>query len=161
MSIVKENQSLSYHEEVNPETGEIYKVVDSHTISTQRIYKDQDEFIQIYLNDMAGLMNISTKSELQILCCLWKYSTYPSDDQNGNCVIVNSKVLADIEKVTGLQKQSVRNTISKLTKSENHLLIKDPTYRSTYYLNPVYFFKGSIKDRPKVMQVVLTYIQKD
>ncbi len=70
MSIIKENQSLTYHEEIDPETGEVYKVIDSHIISTQKIYKNQEEFIQIYLEDMAGLMNISSKSELQVLCCL-------------------------------------------------------------------------------------------
>lgn len=47
MSTIKENQSLTYHEEIDKETGEVYKVIDSHIISTQKIYKDQDEFIQI------------------------------------------------------------------------------------------------------------------
>lgn len=110
---------------------------------------------------MAGLMNISTKSELQVLCCLWKYSSYPNDDNKGNCVIINPKVLGDIEKTTGLQIPSIRNIISKLVKSDKHLLVKDPEYRATYYLNPTYFFKGALNDRPKVMKVVLTYIQEE
>lgn len=41
MTLIKENQSLTYHEEVNEETGEVYQVVDSHVISTQKIYKDK------------------------------------------------------------------------------------------------------------------------
>lgn len=161
MSIIKENQSLTYHEEVDPETGEVYKVVDSHVISTQKIYKNQEEFIQIYLEDMAGLMNISSKSELQVLCCLWKYSSYPSESEKGNCVIINSKILKDIEQTTGLKLQSIRNIINKLVKGDKHLLIKDPDFRATYYLNPQYFFKGALRDRPKVMKVVLTYIQQE
>lgn len=159
MSTIKENQSLTYHEEIDKETGEVYKVIDSHIISTQKIYKDQDEFIQIYLEDMAGLMSIGTKSELQVLCCLWKYSTYSTEDK-GNCVIITSKILKTIEEVTDLQTQSIRNIISKLTKGDKHLLIKDPEFRATYYLNPTYFFKGALRDRPKVMKVILTYVQE-
>jgi hypothetical protein len=53
--------------------------------------------------------------------------------------------------------QSVRNVISSLVKNPKRLLIKDPQFRGTYYLNPVYFFKGALKDRPKVVQVLLSY----
>jgi hypothetical protein len=109
------------------------------------------------LEDMSGLLSITSKSELQVLCLLWKYSTYNEEDK-GNCVLITPKIVNDIVNATGLVTQSVRNVISSLVKNPKKLLIKDPQFRSTYYLNPQYFFKGALKDRPKVMQVVLNYV---
>lgn len=108
---------------------------------------------------MSGLMHITSKSELQVLCHLWKYSTYNESDK-GNCVLINTKVISDINKETDLSEQTIRNTICKLANKETHLLIKDKNHRATYYLNPKYFFKGALKDRAKVMKVVLSYIEK-
>ena len=56
--------------------------------------------------------------------------------------------------------QSVRNVISSLVKNPKRLLIKDQKFRSTYYLNPQYFFKGALKDRPKVMKYIFEYVDK-
>lgn len=153
----EENQVITYDEVVDTETGEITQHVTSQTITSRKFYKTHEEFIQIYLEDMSGLLSITSKSELQVLCLLWKYSTYNEND-NGNCVLITPKIVNDIVTETGLVTQSVRNVISSLVKNPKRLLIKDPQFRSTYYLNPQYFFKGALKDRPKVMQVVLSYV---
>lgn len=60
-----------------------------------------------------------------------------------------------IEKDLKIKRQTIRNCVSSLVKSG--ILIKDDKHRSTYYLNPMYFFKGSLKDLPKVREVVLRY----
>jgi hypothetical protein len=153
----EENQVITYDEVVDTETGEITQHVTSQTITSRKFYKTHEEFIQIYLEDMSGLLSITSKSELQVLCLLWKYSTYNENDK-GNCVLITPKIVNDIVTETGLVTQSVRNVISSLVKNPKKLLIKDPQFRSTYYLNPQYFFKGALKDRPKVMQVVLSYV---
>ena len=153
----EENQVITYDEVVDTETGEIIQHVTSQTITSRKFYKTHEEFIQIYLEDMSGLLSITSKSELQVLCLLWKYSTYNENDK-GNCVLITPKIVNDIVTETGLVTQSVRNVISSLVKNPKKLLIKDPQFRSTYYLNPQYFFKGALKDRPKVMQVVLSYV---
>ena len=153
----EEKQVITYDEIVDTETGEITQQVTSQVIEHRKFYKTHEEFIQIYLEDMSGLLSITSKSELQVLCLLWKYSTYNENDK-GNCVLITPKIINDIVTATGLAIQSVRNVISSLVKNPKRLLIKDPQFRSTYYLNPQYFFKGALKDRPKVMQVVLNYV---
>lgn len=151
-----ERQVITYNEILDTETGEITQQVTSQVIEHRKFYKTHEEFIQIYLEDMSGLLSITSKSELQVLCLLWKYSTYNENDK-GNCVLITPKIINDIVTATGLAIQSVRNVISSLVKNPKKLLIKDPQFRSTYYLNPVYFFKGALKDRPKVVQVLLSY----
>ena len=66
----EENQIITYDEVVDTETGEITQHVTSQTIVNKRFYKTHEEFIQIYLEDMSGLLSITSKSELQILCLL-------------------------------------------------------------------------------------------
>lgn len=156
----EEKQVITYDEIVDTETGEITQQVTSQTIEHRKFYKTHEEFIQIYLEDMSGLLSITSKSELQVLCLLWKYSTYNENDK-GNCVLITPKIINDIITATGLAVQSVRNVISSLVKNPKKLLIKDQQFRGTYYLNPQYFFKGALKDRPKVMQIVLNYENND
>ena len=139
----EEKQVITYDEIVDTETGEITQHVTSQTIEHRKFYKTHEEFIQIYLEDMSGLLSITSKSELQVLCLLWKYSTYNENDK-GNCVLITPKIINDI-------------VISSLVKNPKKLLIKDQQFRGTYYLNPQYFFKGSLKDRPRVMQIILNY----
>lgn len=154
---IKEEQTTTLKEYVDPLSGEVY-VQREQTITNTRFYKTKEEFIQIYLEDMSGLLSITSKTELQILMMLWKYSSFNEEDNSGNFIIINSKVINDIATNIGIKIQSVRNAISSLIKNTNHILIKDPTYRATYYLNPKYFFKGSLNDRPKVMKVINKYI---
>lgn len=158
-TIYNEQQVNRFHEEIDSETGEIYPVLDSSEVTTNRFYKSSEEFIQIYLEDMSGIMNITSKAELQVLACLWKYSSYAEGDI-GNCIIINPKVLNDIHTSTGLNIQSIRNIVCSLSKKDRQLIIKDENFRGTYYLNPLYFFKGSLKDRPKVLKRIFIYTQK-
>lgn len=60
-----------------------------------------------------------------------------------------------IEKDLDIKRQTIRNTVAHLVKTK--VLIKDAKHRSTYYLNPEYFFKGKVDELPKVRQVVLQY----
>lgn len=153
----KEEVYQEVAKKLNHDTGEITTEVTS-TSKVTKFYSSQEEFIQVYLNDMSGLMNIASKTELQILMQLWKLSSFNGDDNNGNFIIINQKIISDLANNVGVKEQSVRNSISSLLKNERKPLIKDPVFRSTYYLNPTYFFKGALKDRPKAMQVVLQYI---
>lgn len=153
----KEEVYQEVTENVNTETGEV-STIKTSTSKVTKFYSSQEEFIQVYLNDMSGLMNIASKTELQILMQLWKISSFNGDENNGNFIIINQKIVSDLANAVGIKEQSVRNSISSLLKNESKPLIKDPTFRSTYYLNPTYFFKGALKDRPRAMKVVLQYI---
>lgn len=115
----------------------------------------KDSFISVYLDDMSGLMNIKNQTELRILAWMWKLSTYPDNEFPGNCVILGDLLMDKIEKDLDIKRQTIRNTVAHLVKTK--VLIKDAKHRSTYYLNPEYFFKGKVDELPKVRQVVLQY----
>lgn len=66
---IKEEQTTTLKEYVDPSTGEVY-VQREQTITNTRFYKTKEEFIQIYLEDMSGLLSITSKTELQILMML-------------------------------------------------------------------------------------------
>ena len=67
---IKENQTLEYDEIINQETGEVQYQIKSQTINSTKFYKTREEFIQIYLEDMSGLLSLTTKTELKILMVL-------------------------------------------------------------------------------------------
>lgn len=66
---IKEEQTTTLKEYVDPLTKEVY-VQREQTITNTRFYKTKEEFIQIYLEDMSGLLSIASKTELQILMML-------------------------------------------------------------------------------------------
>ena len=141
------------------ETTVIDKTTGEVLDSTAEIIKykkvTEDSFISVYLNDMSGLMNIKNQTELRILAWMWKLSTYPDNEFPGNCVILGDHLMDKIEKDLNNKRQTIRNTVAHLVKTK--VLIKDNQHRSTYYLNPEYFFKGKVQDLPKVRKVILQY----
>lgn len=129
-------------------------VLVNRKLSTIRDVKS-DEFIQVYLTDMSGMMNITSKGELRVLLHFWKYSTYVSDNQIGNMVTINSRIMADISNEMDVNVQSVRNIVVGLKKKG--LIIADESCRGVYYLNPQYFFKGNSSDRLKCFSRTINY----
>ena len=140
---------------VDSNTGEILE--ETTTIVAERKYT-KDTFIYLYLNDLSGIMNIKNQTELRVLAWLWKFSSYPDDDVAGNCVVVGDLLFDKIEKDLCLKRQTIKNCISGLAKEQ--IIIKDPDHRSTYYLNPKYFYKGKIDELPKTRKVILTYTEE-
>lgn len=137
---------------VDKNTGE---VLDNKAEIIRHKKVSDDTFISVYLNDMSGLMNIKNQTELRILAWMWKLSTYPDDEFPGNCVVLGDLLMDKIEKDLNIKRQTIRNTVVNLVKTK--VLIKDTKHRSTYYLNPEYFFKGKVNELPKVRQVILQY----
>lgn len=62
----KEEVYQEITKETDEETGQV-KTTKTSTSKITKFYSSQEEFIQVYLNDMSGLMNIASKTELQIL----------------------------------------------------------------------------------------------
>lgn len=119
----------------------------------------KSEPMQVYLKDMSGLMKISSKNEILVLMWFWKHSTYISDNQIGNIVVINPVLFKQIEDSTGINQQSVRNMISALKKK--NLLLTNADERGVYYLNPQYFFKGKLADRAKCFKQTIEYNIED
>lgn len=129
-------------------------VLINRNLSTVKQMKS-DEFIQVYLTDMSGMMNITSKGELKVLLHFWKYSTYVKDNQIGNMVTINSRIMTEIANEMDVNIQSVRNIIVGLKKKE--LIISDKDCRGVYYLNPKYFFKGNSNERLKCYTRTIEY----
>lgn len=132
-------------------TGE---VVESTIVSVRKV--KPDEFIQVYLEDFAGLLRL-TGNELKLLLFIWRESIWYDGMENlpGNKVVINKQLIDSIASAVGVTEGAVRNSISKL--SAKSVLLKDAKYRGIYYLNPEFFFKGKIGDRTKRLRVVREY----
>ena len=117
--------------------------------------KTTNDFVQVYLEDMIGLMKITSRNELRVLVWLWKCSAYITGNQIGNMIVANHILFKQITKSTGIRTQSIRNIISALKKK--NLIIADKNGRGVYYLNPVYFFKGALSDRAKCYSKIIQY----
>ena len=136
--------------EIDHPSGEI--ISESKTIIRNVKAK---EFIQVYLDDMSGLLNIKTKAEKDVLIWFWKFSKFPDETFSANYVSLDAILFEKITTETGLKEQSIRNTIVSLVKKD--LLIKDKTKRGIYYLNKKYFWKGKISDITKNIDLNVNY----
>lgn len=144
--IVKQTESIDCS------TGEI------KTVTREIIKKVKpDEFIQVYLEDMSGLMKIASKSEIQVLFWLWKFSSFASEAQLGNMVVVTKFVKSKISESTGMSDSNIRKVLSVL-KSKSLLISTKELGRGSFYLNPQYFFKGPLKERANCYKQVVSYI---
>lgn len=114
-----------------------------------------DAFMQVYLNDLSGLLQITSRKELILLAVLWRHSTFTNGDNLGNIVCVHAEIKNEVFELTNMTDGAIRNSISKFVKKE--LLIKYTKGRGLYYLNPVYFFKGALSLRSKTIKYVLEY----
>jgi len=125
------------------ETGEVIQ-------ETSKVIKKvaHDEFMQVYLDDLKGIMSIENKSQLKVLVELWKLAKF-----NTNQVIIVKAVKQQIADNIGIAYKTVDNHIVKMQKS-GLLIRKD---RSVYYLNPKYFFKGYLENRPKLIRFIVEY----
>lgn len=132
-------------------TGEVH----SHSIEHTIIKKvSQDNFIQVYLEDLSGLLGIENLVEFKVLLSLWKKANFNDENsENGNVVYLVKSVKEGIANDTGYSLSRINSTISTLTKKK--LLVKKD--RSVYWLNPKYFFKGYSKDRIKAVKTVIEY----
>lgn len=143
---VKEKIVVDYNSgEVVEHTADIVKV--------RRV--NSDAFVNVYLDDMSGILNVKSKTDLRILAWMWKFSSFPTDECPGNCVFLCDMLMERIEKDLKISRQTIRNCICNMSKSG--ILIKDRNHRATYYLNPKYFFKGRVEDLPRVRRVLLKY----
>lgn len=125
-------------EVVNTSTGEIV----SPQFEIIRKTKSS-EFIQVYLEDITGLLGIKTMSEYKVLLYLWKNSQYIKEigKEYGNQINVNMKLKAEIVNNCGITEGTIKNCLTSLCKK--NVIFKDDKYKGIYYLNPRYFFKGN------------------
>jgi len=147
--ISSKNLYVETQTHVNVSTGEVERVI-STTIKTVK----SEQFIQIYLEDLSGIFNLETRVEIRLIALMWRDSTPNIDGSDeGNRVVVVKEIKEMWAKEAEATLQTINNTLTRLVQKE--ILIKKG--RSIYVLNPKLFFKGSLKDRPKVIEKTLIY----
>ena len=144
---MKKKNTKTYYEEiiqtVDKETGEI-EVIEKKA----RRKVSRDKFIMMFLEDIQGVINLTSRAEFKVLIVICELVNY-----NTNEVILIKRIKEDIAKKISMSPASVANTIVRLAKKK--ILIK--TSSSLYVLNPKYFFKGEEIERGKVLKLVLEY----
>jgi len=115
---------------------------------------EQERFMQVYLEDLSRVMNLTQMVEIKVLLWAWKNSSYnESGSTKGNEITIVSSHKEQMAEELGYAKKVVSNTVYGLAKKG--LLIR--VARSRYVLNPKFFFKGKLKDRLRCMQYILEY----
>lgn len=128
----------------------------SAQIKTIRTIK-AEQFCQVYLQDNEEFFKLS-KSESNVLAVLWYTSNYYEDKDislPGNKISLDEQLRDVIKKKTGLASGTIKNTVTSLVAKK--MILKDTRYKSVYYLNPEYFFKGKISDRTNIIKNIVEY----
>lgn len=113
-----------------------------------------DDFIQVYLEDIAAMFKITKYSEMKVLMSIWKHASFnPQNETTGNEIYLVKTLKTKIAEELELAYSSVDNAIKNLEKQDMLIRIG----RATYILNPKYFFKGYLKDRVSVVNMVIEY----
>lgn len=131
------------------EDGEIKVDINNSTIIKK--VKNTELFIQVYLEDMKGMLQVDNGTHLKVLFLMWRDSQYNSPTTNeGNVVIALKEDKERWAKEIKCSIKTINNSIAAL-KNQDLLICKS---RARYVLNPKFFFKGPIKQR---QQVVINY----
>lgn len=114
------------------------------------------EFIQVYLEDLAGILSLYSKGEITVMTYIWKYSTYlDEENQPGNLIKIDKLLKDKIKDSIKITDGSIRNIVASFKKKG--LLLPHETTSGYYYLNPIYFFKGSLADNVKLYKKTIEY----
>lgn len=131
------------------EEGKVKLDVNSSTIVKKT--KNPEQFIQVYLEDMKGMLGIDNGTHLKVLFLMWRDCQYNSPSANeGNVVTILKDDKERWSKEIGCSIKTINNAITAL-KTQGLLIGKA---RARYVLNPKFFFKGPIKER---QQVIINY----
>lgn len=138
-----DKRKINVKEIVDHSTGEVIRH-ESKFIK----HVDSDEFIRVYLEDMASFMKISSGMEFKILFLLWSKTKW-----NNEPMIIDKIVKEDFSKELDIKVQSISDALTRLVKKD--ILIKNARMR--YSLNPKFFFKGDEKAREEVLSINIQY----
>lgn len=113
--------------------------------------EDIDVFLNVYLSSLGRMAKELSGVEMRVLIEAWKHSTFNDYGEiDGNIVHNDAMFKGRVAAECGLDAYSVNNAVSRLAKKG--FLIKK--FKGCYLLNPEYFWKGSLRDRSRVMLTV-------
>jgi len=131
MSNVKKITYLEEEFKINNETGEIQEKSTCRTIHLPR----EEDYVKIYINHINYLNNLPQGLDA-IIYALLKRINYQNE------IVINSAIKRQIAKELKKTFNTINQYITKLV--QNDILIRVDT--GIYYLNPIFYGKGSWKD---------------
>ena len=140
---------------VNTETGEVLETTQETTHNIRALKKcTSDEFIMVYLKDLSGFLQIDNGTQIKLLSIIWREIGYNNPDLNeGNVLAILKDDKERWAKVLNVTVRTIENALSALVKKK--LLLSDA--RGKYKLNPLYYFKGTSKDRLRILNLRIDY----
>lgn len=142
---------------VDPITGEVVAYDKAQSTEIIKKTKDYDEFIQVYLNDLSGLLQLDSQAEIKLLTILWKeFPLLKPGEKESTMAILKADKERYAEQV-GVSLDRINRLLRGFVKKKLLFCVS----RSTYTLNAKYFFKGGLGDRLKVMNFQMKYEIED
>ena len=128
----------------DPNTGELNE-------ASVAVKVDTSSFIMLFLNSISCYVQL-TGNQMRLLAIIWATSSYNPNGQLEGNLFTNSPLFKKQVREYGLDwtDSQINNEVSRLAKTE---LIKKVA-RGSYILNPLYFFKGTLADRTKLMMTI-------
>jgi hypothetical protein len=108
-------------------------------------YSSADEFISLYLHTIPLVKQLTNREKDFLLDLLVAANFNPIASNRGNLIFMNAPDVDSIKKEYGA------GNISSYMKKLVSLDLVQKEKRSVYLLNPLYFYRGKITDRTKVL----------
>lgn len=150
MSLV-EIKDQNTHYDLDKETGEITNIHVVETVRQVKKLNTYDEFIMVYLNDISSFINLDNATQMKVMALIWR--DVPMNNSEGNIITVLKEDKEKWAKEINVSLGTINNAISALLKK--HLIYT--VSRSRYKLNPLFFFKGKLADRSKLLRFQVDY----
>lgn len=133
---------------IDASTGEVLE----KTISVSKKVPT-NKFIQIYIDDMKGLLKLDSGIQSNVLALIWQACEYSTDEERWNKIAILKDTKEKWAKAINCSVKTIDNTLTALVKKG---LIASAC-RGVYVLNPKYFFKGTSEAREVLIRTNQTY----
>jgi hypothetical protein len=125
------------------QTGEVKTI---KTVVSKKV--SREKFIKVYLEDISGILGITSQTEFKVLYKLWQLA-----DWGTNQVLIYKEVKEQIGLEVGKSYSGVSNAVASLVKKG----ILKSVGRMKYMLNPKLFFKGEEIEKSSIIEAYMRY----
>lgn len=122
----------------------------------ERDVKNKEAFIQVYLQDAAGLFGNLSTTAVKLLALIWRdceFSKAKEINPQANMISLRKPIKEVWCQELGISMGSVNNILTSMIK-EGILIERDSPI---YMLDPKRFFKGNAENRVHALRVIYDY----
>lgn len=133
---------------IDGQTGEVLE----HSINITKKVQER-RFIQVYIDDLKGLLKVENGIQSNVLALIWQACTYSTEQEQWNKIAILKDTKEKWAQQLNCSIKTIDNTLTALVKKE---LIAS-VCRGVYVLNPKYFFKGTSQANAVVLRTEQSY----